>query len=977
MPVSAMAVASPLGGRGAGGGALTFQVDLQKPPGTCLGIQTVCLSGPRCCGLVVTAIIDGGALEEWNRQSTEPLRVRPGDFITHVNGVQGDAPALAAELRLRRDVCMTVRRLALEGDAVHRAMQRLPPPPPPPPPPPLPQQFAWEQQHRGPRAGSDAVSRAVAREWPTPLPEQASQTAPSAVETARQPGVCHGVPAPRLLLAGTAASAAPATQPVVQREARNAEEAVGPQGTPIQDCRSSQPSSASAAPCEQAAPTTSACLTEAFSFEVALFKGPGSKLGIGVLPLRIAGMAGLLVKHISRGGVVDMWNETCHEVFGIRVGDCIIRVNGIRSNFPSMMEELRTQEELQMVVFRKADDATGPAERRSTMPASAAMAVDAGLREGGHAPVAGSAAAGSGTSLEASDGRPGTGPPGGLAAALAEAAGWSSRAEDELEVSGHAAPPPDAVPMHLQFGAGMSFGPEEERPAGASSQPMPLKLLGRQAAVPASAAATAAGCVSRVEGAQEVVGDAAPPPDAVPTRLVFSTGRSAASDRTEGVEDRNCRAPGLRSSGSSGMRSASADEEVLRFDVEVEKKPGMRLGISVMLISGSRLSGLIIKDVEEDGCVDLWNRQSRSPYLVQPGDVVVQVNGIRNWGNLARMATEITHDRRQVSFTVQRGPHSVFEHRAVKRYLAALGAEEPRPSAPAAPPHTVLAPRPPAGPAPDSVTAPAPTPSLLPLPRLWDAPSSLLPQVAPPSEASAILTGDALTVAAIELALRMGIDALAAGLTDTMAMPPTLPAAPPAPLRLLSAFATPATPPAPSRPLSPSSEWLPPPSPRALPRSLPAASARAAQLRPADVDPPPGLTRAVWPPSDRRLPRPPEPEGPPWRQQARATHTSGAGPSAAPEGPPVAVPVPSGPLFRRHPAAVAPGAVPPAGSGGSARAPLAASDMGSVQWPQENAHRPQEARGLRATIVAAAGRGLLAEAGGPWTPASLAQEARP
>lgn len=108
-----------------------------------------------------------------------------------------------------------------------------------------------------------------------------------------------------------------------------------------------------------------------------------------------------------------------------------------------------------------------------------------------------------------------------------------------------------------------------------------------------------------------------------------------------------------------GMSPPEASQPMLRFDVELDKKSDRRFGIDVMLVTGSTVCGLVVERVLNGGCLDLWNQRSRPPYRVQAGDYIVQVNGLANWHSFARMADEFCRDRRQVRFTVQRGPLSL------------------------------------------------------------------------------------------------------------------------------------------------------------------------------------------------------------------------------------------------------------------------------------------------------------------------------
>merc|ERR1719223_823051 len=89
-----------------------------------------------------------------------------------------------------------------------------------------------------------------------------------------------------------------------------------------------------------------------FTFQVILVRPQGTRLGIDVLPVRVADLGGLSVKAISKGGVVEQWNQKCLECFTIRMGDCVVRVNDIVTETPEMMNELRTQHKLHITILR-------------------------------------------------------------------------------------------------------------------------------------------------------------------------------------------------------------------------------------------------------------------------------------------------------------------------------------------------------------------------------------------------------------------------------------------------------------------------------------------------------------------------------------------------------------------------------------------------------------------------------------------------
>jgi len=314
----------------------------------------------------------------------------------------------------------------------------------------------------------------------------------------------------------------------------------------------------------------SGSVTGQFTFEVVLLKPSGTRLGIDVCPVRLLGPVGLSVKRISQDSVVADWNASCQEELAIRVGDCIISVNGIALEYKSMMEEMRYQQELRIVILRRSADFEEPPGFTGTALASVAGCRTAPALANGALPVQG-----------------------GARLALPGAAGARG------DASG--APLAPAVPSR------------------SSAEGARDGVLVQEMSVPTDAAA-------------------------------------------------QCPVP--RSLGGS-VDGGVGDGQLLRFDVELRKDTGVRLGLNVMLVTGGGISGLVVECVSEGGCVDLWNKRSQLPRRVLPNDYIVQVNGMKSWHNLARMAEEFARDCRHVTFTVQRGAHRVLQHEAVQRQLAA------------------------------------------------------------------------------------------------------------------------------------------------------------------------------------------------------------------------------------------------------------------------------------------------------------------
>lgn len=303
-------------------GALVFEVDVQKPPGARLGIDVGLVSSSKGCGLVVENIAEGGLIEVWNRRSREPLRIRPGDLIVRVNGIEGEISALASELRSGKDLHIMVHRAVADEVPQWRDMQAM-------------------ANNRRREVGLGSSKQAAS-------------------SSQRFDGFY-----------GAGNAAAPGGPPVFLDSAVGAMPRASMLGQcPAQDGASWMGRRANPAPSLPMAGGLAGLAGGSglggfghdhglagadsqghFRFEVLLHKPPGRNLGIDVLPGTEFG--GLSVKRVSKGGVVDHWNMTCREAFAIRPDDCIISVNGIVNEFPQMMEELRTESELQVTIFRR------------------------------------------------------------------------------------------------------------------------------------------------------------------------------------------------------------------------------------------------------------------------------------------------------------------------------------------------------------------------------------------------------------------------------------------------------------------------------------------------------------------------------------------------------------------------------------------------------------------------------------------------
>jgi len=492
-------------------GMFTFEVNLYKPLGTQLGIDVVLFRSVCGSSLIVESVNEGGIVEAWNQQSQEPLRIRSGDFIVKVNGVEGNMSALSGVLRTGREFRITVQRVA-------NNQARFDP---------------------GAFGGAGSSQQMLMNQQP-PQPVQVLMPVPALTTSlAHSPTGgcfhhdCEGGAAPGALSCGSP------PPPVMDQAAIEA---------PPPDSAANLTGSAS----------------NPFTCKVVLLRRGEARLGIDVLPVTMGEASGLSVKHILKGGVVDKWNQQSRESLNIRPGDCIIRVNDITSDLApgQMMEELRTQHELRLTVVRRRNSA--------------------------------------GTPVGAQPG----------------AVGPTNLAANPMGCPGNQVMPPPIEPQtHLAGDAvnGMAVG-------------------GNGATGP---------------GLSQFWGGSVPTPPAIDTGtwgMNINIGGSSSA-----VEEGQVQAQGRGGGyGADGGR-------LLLFDVELEKRPFMRLGIDVLLVKGNGLCDLVVERVAQGGCVDLWNQRSRPPHRVQPGDYVVQVNGIGNWKTLARIADAFSRDLQQVRFTVQRG----------------------------------------------------------------------------------------------------------------------------------------------------------------------------------------------------------------------------------------------------------------------------------------------------------------------------------
>lgn len=279
------------------------------------------------------------------------MKIRAGDFIVRVNGIEGEISALASELRTGSDVCITVQRAA-QDDApqtwkdLQASIMRSRPGPGQQPPGPGSQSGASAAQYNEPIVPGNSSS---GYPGPVGLPDQQSNPRPKAP--------------------GLTAWGAPGYQPVGMPNFRQ-----GLEHSQTQWQGKGWPGSQWALPDslvdagpppvvgagEQGNKEGVEALSEnAFSFEVSLIKPERARLGIDVMPhtvSQVADFCGLTVKRVSKGGVVDEWNQQCRDPRAqVCPGDRIVRVNGVSSDFAQMWEMLCTQRELHVTVRRSSN----------------------------------------------------------------------------------------------------------------------------------------------------------------------------------------------------------------------------------------------------------------------------------------------------------------------------------------------------------------------------------------------------------------------------------------------------------------------------------------------------------------------------------------------------------------------------------------------------------------------------------------------
>jgi len=586
---------SPGNPRAESNGTFSFDVDIQKQPGTRLGMEAVFVSSPNGFGLVVERVNVGGALEAWNRRSREPQRVKPGDFIVGVNGIEGDISSLAEELRSGRAVKMTVQRspddeskqwTKLQSSTAgpnkrsggpHGSLQvsldQMGPPTPP---------TASSGSGTGP--GSTVLSRAGAMApylgMPGMLGDGPATQAQQQWLYAKAQAQCAQVPShwggsgPSQDGLGESSSSGPGRPPPPMGLLNPSTLATAPKkgGLSPGTMPSSLAGDGGVLENHRGSPG------QDFSFEVVLVKPEGAKLGIDIQQANLPEgnqLPGLRVKHISPGGVVEGWNHKSDPPFKIRAGDRIVRVNNITRDYATMMKELRTGRELHVTIVR------------------------------------------SDVSAAATSGYPGVGS--GVGAGRGSTAGQYRHA---LADAPH--PKAGSGPAITLSGTPNTLANANRRNGGAA--------IGDSASARAPTSTWSGYGTPSGPGAHQLPN----------VNAMGNTSSLQTSSSREVVE-----------------ASDAEGSSTVAFDVCLEPYKGKRVGIDVILMSANGVCGFVIERITEGGRMDMWNRTRQAPYKVLPGDHIVEVNDISTFNNLHKISEEFSKTNDRLRLKVQRSPRQI------------------------------------------------------------------------------------------------------------------------------------------------------------------------------------------------------------------------------------------------------------------------------------------------------------------------------
>lgn len=608
-------------------------MELQRPPGKRLGVELALVTTQRSAHLAVESISDGGIVQSWNRkQSHDPDRIKAGDVFLRVNGIE-DLTTLANELRTAEKLEVQVQRGM--GDEGHPALwQRGLPQPGAPPYPAVSGMTMPGQgpQHMPPHVGlppqPGAMQQNRSQQQQAALRQQHNQQ--------MHPGhqMVHGQSQMQGSRMGPHGGPPGSMPGAPQVQGRGGPCGSAPPPPPPQGMDSSiyamVPSGG-----QRQRPSD-----QQFVFEAVLSKPDGTRLGIDVLPVTISNFGGLSVLNVARGGVVDTWNqEQTKAQLCIRSGDTLMSVNETRGDVAKMMEELRVKKDLRLLVLRRPQPSMSGQAPGVTPLGAVAMGP-------------GSAPAGvpGGSAVAGLCSGPGTGPSGPWGGTLPQHAQHAQL---------HGSKETEAIREQRE---------RAERLAKRKQNREEQQQLAAAAAASAAAAAAAAASgmstgLAAPPGIKAVGGmpvprgmgltmAGAPPPDVPLTGLAnHQTGSSLLPP------------PGVAPSAPPAQtlsEQGQAQVPQLRFEVVLDRTPGVSLGLDVVLVRGGAApTGLVVEGVAEGGPVDQWNKRSKPPRRVQPGDHILEVNDVAAWHPPARRAQEFARDTHQVRFMVQRKLHGV------------------------------------------------------------------------------------------------------------------------------------------------------------------------------------------------------------------------------------------------------------------------------------------------------------------------------
>ncbi|CAE7240097.1 svop [Symbiodinium pilosum] len=329
-----------------------------------------------------------------------------------------------------------------------------------------------------------------------------------------------------------------------------------------------------------------------FTFEVYLQRHEGMRLGLSVLPVTMHDVAVLWVNEVSEGGAVDAWNKSVCSAFQVRSGDAITRVFNAVGDHAKMMEELQSHRNIRLAV----------------------------VRQGGNNP-----------SVPAGAKAPAKAPP---------------QLPQQVPKQGPGAPMrPQDDPVGVRGGLAGAVPEDTQNLLGGQASAMNASRMPKPGANQAPN--------EFAEQLQDALEKASAPPPGLAKPLVPSDPQPLGSSADDAGD----------LMGSIDVQETGANGP-LRFQVVLARKGPGRLGIDVVLKREANFCGLLVYKVSEGGRVDAWNKQSQMPYRVLPGDHILEVNDLSISGDsnpqndkfAVRMVQELSKDRKNVHFTVERVP---------------------------------------------------------------------------------------------------------------------------------------------------------------------------------------------------------------------------------------------------------------------------------------------------------------------------------